>query len=128
MNSCNATSVEFPQSVADIYAADLKVDCLRVQLSMLPDVIPTANKEYGFTVKKVTSLNTICEIFNACEFPKTMLNEVQRLLRIYYTIPLTSATSERTFSGLRRLDILTFHDDSKTTQSPTYFTYPSTVH
>ena len=32
-----------------------------------------------------------------------MLNEVHRLLHIYYTIPLTSATSERTFSGLRRL-------------------------
>ena len=60
VNSCNATSVEFPQSEADIYAADLKVDCLRIQLSMLPDVIRTANKEYGFTVKKVTSLNTIC--------------------------------------------------------------------
>lgn len=93
MNSCNATSVEFPQSVADIYAADLKVDYLHVQLSILPDVIRTANKECGFTVKKETSLNTICVIFNACEFPKMMLNEVHRLLCIYYTIPLTSATS-----------------------------------
>ena len=121
VNSCNATNVEFPQSVADICAADLKVDCLRVQLSMLPDVIRTANKECGFTVNKVTSLTTICEIFNACEFPKTMLNEVHRLLRIYYTIPLTLATFERTFSGLRHFeDILTFHDDSKMTQSPTF--------
>ena len=90
VNSCNATSVEFPQSVADIYAADFR----------------TANKEYGFTVKKVTSLNTICDIFNACEFPKTMLNEVHRLLRIYYTIPLSLATSERTFSGLRCLNTI----------------------
>ena len=85
------------------YICCRQVDCIRVQLSMLPDVIQTANKEYGFTVKKVTSLNTICEIFNACEFSNTMLNEVHRLLRIYYTIPLTSATSERTFSGLRHL-------------------------
>jgi len=32
-----------------------------------------------------------------------MLSEVDRLLRIYLTVPMSSATAERTFSALRRL-------------------------
>ena len=73
-----------------------------VQLSMLPDV-RMANEEHHLGICKVTSVNTVCEIFNICKFPKTMLCEVHRLLRIYLTIPLTSATAERTFSTLQRL-------------------------
>ena len=34
---------------------------------------------------------------------KTTLSEVHKLLRLFLTIPLTSATAERTFSALRRL-------------------------
>ena len=34
---------------------------------------------------------------------KTMLCEIPRLLHIALTIPVTSATAERTFSALRRL-------------------------
>ena len=32
-----------------------------------------------------------------------MLNQVHKLLQIYLTIPMTTATAERTFSTLRRL-------------------------
>ena len=34
---------------------------------------------------------------------KTMLPEVHNLLRLYLTIPITSATSERSFSALKRV-------------------------
>lgn len=40
---------------------------------------------------------------NVNSFSKIFLSEVDRLLRMYLTIPLTSATAERTFSTLRRL-------------------------
>lgn len=73
------------------------------QLSMLPDVVTTANKQEHMGIKRVTSVNTVCEVFNTCKFPKTMLAEVDHLLHIYLTVPLTSATAERPFSSLRRL-------------------------
>ena len=34
---------------------------------------------------------------------KAMLGEVHKLLRLYLTIPITSSTSERAFSTLRRV-------------------------
>ena len=37
------------------------------------------------------------------KFPKTMLSGVDQLVRLYLTIPLTTCTSERSFSTLRRL-------------------------
>ena len=79
------------------------MDLLTVQLSMLPSVIAAGNSEHQLGIKEVTSVSTICDVFNTCRFPKTMLTEVNKLLHIYYTVPLTSATAERTFSTLRRL-------------------------
>ena len=54
-------------------------------------------------IKKVTSISTICDIFNACDFAKTMLSEVHKLLTMYLTIPFTTATAERSFSTLQRV-------------------------
>ena len=34
---------------------------------------------------------------------KKMLGEVDKVLKIYFTIPVTTATAERSFSSLRRL-------------------------
>lgn len=70
---------------------------------MLPDVVTTANEEHRMGIKRVTTIRTVCDVFNKCRFPKTMLGEVDHLLHLYLTIPLTSATAERTFSTLRRL-------------------------
>ena len=53
------------------YAADLDIDRL-VQLAMLPDV-GTANRDHKLGIRKVTSINTVCELFNTCtRFSKTM--------------------------------------------------------
>ena len=54
-------------------------------------------------VKKITTISTICEIMNSSDLGKSMFTEVHKLLIIYLTMPMTSATTERTFSSLRRL-------------------------
>ena len=54
-------------------------------------------------VKEITNLRTLCEIFNNLSFSKKLLSEVCKLLRILLTVPVTTATAERTFSVLRRL-------------------------
>ena len=76
---------------------------LKVQLLMLPDLLHNASKEHQLGIKKVTSITTLCQVFNSCNYGKTMLNEVHQLVRIYLTVPMTTATAERTFSTLRRL-------------------------
>ena len=53
--------------------------------------------------KKITSVHTICESMNSNDIFKEMLPTVHQLLRLYLTLPITSATSERTFSALRQL-------------------------
>ena len=80
---------------------DLDLDRLAVQLHMLPDLLGTANVEHKLGIRKVTSVGT--QIFNASPHSKQMLQQVDRLLRIYLTVPMASATAERSFSALRRL-------------------------
>ena len=103
VGSCNGEKVQFPEEFLKKYETDFKVDRLVVQLTMLPDLLNTANELHQMEIKKVTSINTLCDVMNTCKFAKNMLSEVDRLLRMYLTIPVTSATAERTFSSLRRL-------------------------
>ena len=46
--------------------------------------------------------HTICDKMNSIENSKIILSEVRQLLHITLTIPVTSATAERTFSAMRR--------------------------
>ena len=65
---------------------------------MIPDMIKTA---FDGNVRKVT--RTLADAMNKNEIYKGMLSEVDRLLKIYFTFPVTSATAERAFSSLRRI-------------------------
>ena len=42
------------------------------------------------------------EIMNVVAMSKDMFSEVLHLIKIFYTIPVTTATAQRTFSTLRR--------------------------
>ena len=85
---------------ASCYRADLDIDRLRHQLHMVPEVINQALP----IVKRLTNFRTVCDAMNAKPVTKALLGEVHKLLRLYLTVPMTSATSERTFSALRRLN------------------------
>ena len=50
------------------------------------------------SVKKVTNVRTIANAIEKCDIYKGMLSE------IYFTFPVTSATAERIFSSLRRIE------------------------
>ena len=86
------------ESVRDgSFAQDLNLPSLEKQLPLLVDAA-----KLGF-VNKVTSIRTITAAMNANPSYKVVLSEIHKLLRLYLTIPVTSATSERTFSVLKRL-------------------------
>ena len=87
-----------------LYSKDVKIDKLKIQIQMLPDLLKSCNQANpSQTINSVTTLRTLCDLMNSMESSKTMLSEVFQLLRIILTIPITSATAERTFSTMRRL-------------------------
>ena len=96
IDSCNGATLELSSIFKSVYAADVKVDNL-VQIPRWCSSLAILTSG-SIDSCKVTSVNTVCEIFNICKFPKTMFCEVHRLLRIYLTIPLTSATAEDIFN------------------------------
>ena len=58
-------------------------------------------KRMLLSVKRLTTERTICEAMNSSSVCKEMVPSVHNLLRLYLTVPVTSATSERTFSTLK---------------------------
>ena len=81
-----------------VYRQEFTVEKLEKQLGILVDVIHVELPD----VKKVTSVRSICDAL-AKHANRNLLSEVHKLLRLYLTIPITSCTSERSFSALRRL-------------------------
>ena len=65
-------------------------------------------------VKKVTSVLTVCEAINAEGVFKSMLSEVHKLIWLFLTIPITSTSSERSFSVLKH--VITYSRSSMTEQ------------
>ena len=88
----------------EMYSKDIDKHRLTAQLKMLPDLIQTYNEKNPLTtIKAVSNHHTLCEILSDVPSNKSMLREVFHLLRILLTIPVTTATAERTFSCLQRL-------------------------
>ncbi len=80
------------------FSADLDFSNLRRQLPLLHDIIKQGLPE----VRLVTSVDTICSAMNKNNgVLKDMLPSVHKLLRL---IPISSVTSERTFSTMKRIN------------------------
>ena len=95
---------ELPQEL-QLYKNDIDLARFKIQLQMIPDLIRTRNQKLtnSAPITKVTNVRTICDIMNDVTISKDMLSEVHRMLQIFYTVPVTTSTAERTFSALRRL-------------------------
>ena len=77
-------------------------NALKVQIDDLPAILELYNIEQKTTITEITQISTIAEIFNAMPSAKKQCSEVHKLM-LYYTVPLASASRERTFSCMRRL-------------------------
>ena len=87
-----------------LYCNDVNNDRLIAQLKMLPDLVRTYNEQNPATrIKEITKLSTLCQIMNDFCSSKSLLSEISTLLQIANTIPVTSATAERTFFALQRI-------------------------
>ena len=98
-----ANKQEFKTEIRKIeqscFSKDFDFTTFKRQLPLLHDVIQVALP----SVKTVTLINIICDAINSCEAYKDLLSSIHQLLRLILTIPITSATAERTFSALKNL-------------------------
>ena len=81
------------------FGKDVDASDLTRQLPLLYDVI---QKEIP-SIKKVTSVQTICDAINKHVTYKGMLPAVHNFIRLFLTVPISASTSERSFSALKRL-------------------------
>ena len=113
LDSANSRTQSLDHSIAglpetlNVYKALVDFDKLRSQLSMLPSVIATVNdmnKESNVRpIATVSSVKSLLITLNDSKFGAKMCAEVYRLGSIYLTVPMTSATAERSFSTMRRI-------------------------
>ena len=97
--AASGQEVEIPKTVRELYQDDIDMDRLRVQLRMLPDVC----KQRGSNPKAADVIADVsAAIRSGNPVFAQMLKEVCTLMRLYLTLPVTTATAERTFSVLRR--------------------------
>ena len=88
-------------SVCDIsvhYGDDVDEARMFLHLSMLADLCRSSNPPVT-----VTDISDVKQLFKDNEVWSQMLPEFVNLLRLYFTLPVTSCTAERSFSCLRRL-------------------------
>ena len=90
-------------SLSNLVNGHLDNELLEGQLNNLPTILGLYNAECKNKIKSVTHFSTLAEVFNAMPAEKIQCSEVHKMLKLYYTIPLTSATCERSFSTMRRL-------------------------
>lgn len=75
------------------------------QLNMLPDLVAEVRKTSpAFSgLNSVTNVRILIDIVNTSPLSVGIFSEVAKFLKIFLTIPVTTATAERPFSALRRL-------------------------
>ena len=102
-NQQDNAPVIIPDSIYTMYSKDVNFERAVVQLQMLPDVVKTYKESQGLRKLEVTSVRTIAEVLNGVPMTKQMFFEVDKLLRLYFTIPVTTSTAERSFSCLQHI-------------------------
>ncbi|KAL4149855.1 hypothetical protein QTP88_003706 [Uroleucon formosanum] len=118
MRSINRDKIEISEikKLLGIHVTDFNVDQLTAQLIMLPNILNSDNPS--------ATIKYIVEIFKMLpETSRQLMNQVERLIILLYTIPAASATPERSFSGLRRLKTYT-----RSTMSQKRLTHLSLLH
>ena len=96
LNAGNGQSTDIEADVQEYLKQDIDCSRLQMQLSMIPDMIKTAFPNHP--VLKVTNVRTIADAMNQNGIYKSMLSELDKCLKIFFSFPITSATAERSFS------------------------------
>ncbi|CAM4849388.1 unnamed protein product, partial [Rotaria magnacalcarata] len=90
-------------NIAEFLTDDIDIHRLQREINMIPDYFSVINLENNFGIKKITKIQTICDLLNVQYVGKSMFCEYTTLIRLYLTVPVTTATAERSFSAMNRI-------------------------
>ena len=97
LEATSGASVTIPDSIK-LYSQDIDKAKLETQIKLLPQFVQATDEG----IKDVWSMKTTVIALNYCQVRKKILSEhLAILLQIYFTIPVTTATAERSLSVLR---------------------------
>ena len=99
-----------PPAVEKLYAKDLDIKRLQRQMQILPDLVRSCPE----IAKEVARVRTLANLLATAPLASSMFSKIEKLDRMYLTMPLTTATGERSFSALTR--IKTYFRSSMTQQ------------
>lgn len=100
-----AINVPVPQVKTDRlhdYSDLISLEMIETELKLMSNVKQTYNFLTGEHVEAVTSMQTVLDIMK-CVAGHKLFPQVDKLIRIYMTSPVTTSSVERSFSCLRRL-------------------------
>lgn len=105
INAANKQTADLENAIEglDKLSEVIDVEELKDELQELPVHIKLLNQESHAPVQRITKVSTICEILNEKSTSKECLPQLHQLLKLYTTVPLGSATAERSFSAMRRI-------------------------
>ena len=75
---------------------------------MIYDFFKSVINTNQMKIKQITKILTICEILNSWNVGKQMFREFDKLIKLYLTLPVTTATAEHIFSTLSKYNIKKF--------------------
>jgi len=105
LSACNRKQVPVSMEALKIPFVDA-LDLVD-ELKGLPAIIGLYNATADIRIKEVTKVSTLCDIFNEMPAAKVALrlmkSQTHKLLMLYHTMPLATASCERSFSVMRRV-------------------------
>ena len=94
-------NISVPAEIIEAYSQDLDMNKLQCQLQMLPDLVSAYKRNKSLPTFRVTTMRTISEMLSSVPSAKDLFSEVDKMIRIYLSILVTTATAERSFSLCR---------------------------
>lgn len=94
-NQQDNAPVVVTDNICTMYSNDVNFERAVVQLQMLPDVVKTYKESQGLRRLDVTNLRTLANVMNGVPMAKRMFSDADKLLHLYFTIPVTTCTAEK---------------------------------
>ena len=102
-NSTETLQVSVPDTITSMYHQDINIHKLEVQLWVLPDLVRAFKNSQHLSQLTVTKVSTLADMLVTVSMARDMFSEIDKLIQLYLTIPVTTCTAERSFSCLRRI-------------------------
>ena len=91
------------QGIMEFCGCDIDIQRLKAEVHTIYDFFKSVNNINQMKIKQITKISTICETLNSYNVGKQMFREFDKLIKLYLTIPVMTASAERTFGTLNRL-------------------------